>query len=506
MKQHGGSQTVKRNAGSAAALLVALLTAASASAATWNVDADGNWTDPNNWDTASYPDGATAVADFDIDVTADRTVTLDDDITLNRLYFVPDGDGVFTLDRSGAETLTMDGDSPLVEVRVNGNYQGPGPVIDVPVIVGGTGSGAATFGAHDDGAGDRIPLTFAQSVTLNRDLEFDISNYARQIKIEGNLTGTGDVTVGGTNGSVNLDGADNDFNGDLTILKRSVTARSLPDNLNLTVAAGTTLSMTSAHTAHFVFDSIAGSGGISVGWNTDDSSITLHVASGTQQIDASYQGTGFHKTGSGTAWLNNTWDTHTSATVEAGTLVINASDIMCESDDDLTVYTGATLGIGDGVTYAPDKAVTFNAGSTLTGSGTYDRPDGDWTAPADFTVAPGMSTGELRVDIGTGNTLVLNGTSELAIELDGAGNDLLTVVGDLDLGGAALNLSGSPDDGVWYTVVTADSITGSPGSVTSGYDVNVTGTEVQVMIPEPATLAMLAIGGVGLLVRHRRSA
>jgi hypothetical protein len=89
------------------------------------------------------------------------------------------------------------------------------------------------------------------------------------------------------------------------------------------------------------------------------------------------------------------------------------------------------------------RAVTFNAGSGLTGNGTFT---GGLTCPANFTVAPGLPTGTLTVNgpltLAAGNTL------RIAFQPDGTYGKL-SVTGTLDISNptARLVLTGKPPQG-----------------------------------------------------------
>ena len=91
---------------------------------TWIADADGNWSDTNNWSGGVPVDGSGATADFSaLDITADRTVTLDSPRTVGTLKF---GDlfGVqsWLVNAAGGRVLTLDSGSavsPAVVVNQN---------------------------------------------------------------------------------------------------------------------------------------------------------------------------------------------------------------------------------------------------------------------------------------------------------------------------------------------------------------------------------------------------
>ncbi len=88
---------------------------------TWAVDADGNWRDSSNWSGGNVADGAGAAADFStVNLSADRTVTLDGAITIGALKF---GDSAGTdnwvIDSTNNNTLTLSAALPSVVVSQN---------------------------------------------------------------------------------------------------------------------------------------------------------------------------------------------------------------------------------------------------------------------------------------------------------------------------------------------------------------------------------------------------
>lgn len=90
----------------------------------WNLDASGNWSDSNNWSSGAAGSGAGFTADFStIDITADRTVTLDASRSIGTLRFGDtSGTQSWNLAPSVGSVLTLDtgtGSSPSIVVSQN---------------------------------------------------------------------------------------------------------------------------------------------------------------------------------------------------------------------------------------------------------------------------------------------------------------------------------------------------------------------------------------------------
>lgn len=181
-----------------------------------------------------------------------------------------------------------------------------------------------------------------------------------------------------------------------------------------------------------------------------------------------------------------------TTTITAGTLLVNNTSGSGTGTGAVAVQTGATLG-GSGFI----SGVVTSAGGIL---------------------APGNSPGTLTV-----GGLTLDGTSILSYELDaidqtvGSGiNDLIQVNGNLTLDGTfnldaiiggsqlaagsyrLINYTGSLTDN------TLELGTGLPLGFTYSIDTATSGEVNLVIIPEPATLALLAMGGLMLLAGRRR--
>jgi autotransporter-associated beta strand protein len=90
----------------------------------WGVDANGNWSDINKWNAGLVAGGAGVTADFStLNITADRTVTLDSPFSIGALIF-GDTSGAqnWNLAASGGSVLTLDsGSSAQPSITVTNN-------------------------------------------------------------------------------------------------------------------------------------------------------------------------------------------------------------------------------------------------------------------------------------------------------------------------------------------------------------------------------------------------
>ncbi|MDD4018525.1 MAG: DUF6067 family protein, partial [Kiritimatiellae bacterium] len=169
--------------------------------AAWNLDADGVWSAPGNWEGGVAPTGTTGVAAFGKVITANRTVTLDaSPWTVNALAFANTGAFGWTL--TGG-TLFLGGTSPSVTVQPGGSAN-----------VASTLSGSAGLTKAGDGA---LALTGANTFSG------DLVRLAGELRVGDGSNATasaGRGTLVAGNGSPVL----LNFSGPATLANASVTS------------------------------------------------------------------------------------------------------------------------------------------------------------------------------------------------------------------------------------------------------------------------------------------
>lgn len=273
-----------------------------------------------------------------------------------------------------------------------------------------------------------------------------------------------------------------------------------------------------------------------IGYNTTSTSNLVMVSggsmvitnsAGTAKLVAGNAGEGTFTLNGGSVVVDQLFATNgvkSVANLQAGTLTTRST----------TVSNTAVFTVGDGVQVATLKlnggshlfadGLTVANNGTLAGTGTVNSVVAVANGGA---LAPGMSPGTLTIN----SNLTLNVSSLLNFELGphdingngyvgGGTNDLIVVNGDLVLDGI-LNVTALPG---WDTIVNTRTniyrlldYTGTltdnslsfglmPGDVNAAYiDTSVFGqVNLIVVIPEPSAIALLAVAGLGLLVRRRK--
>jgi autotransporter-associated beta strand protein len=178
--------------------LVATTSTTHAADGTWSVDANGLWSGAGNWSASTIADGAGFIANFTNNITADRTVSLDTDRTINRVNFSDATTGTagsWILNNNATAT------NNLILSGTTGAATGTVPVIDVGAL--GTGKTATisaiiegSYGFTKTGTGTLV-LSGANS---NLSGNVNILSGTVDSKTSQTTLGSGTLVIGGTGG------------------------------------------------------------------------------------------------------------------------------------------------------------------------------------------------------------------------------------------------------------------------------------------------------------------
>jgi len=234
---------------------------------TWAVNADGDWQEVSNWESNVVARGTDRLATFPNNISANRTVTLTEDVTIGHISFE---DGGSHLEIAGAKTLTLDTSSGTPTIDVDDEE------LTITAIIAGddglskVGAGylrlnaANTFTGDIDLSAGRLqirssydPASFgnvSNVIVFSSDAELQnvAGNYAiaqgmlissgvtaritgasgRDTYIEGELAGTGNVHVDGTSNGFEVEfrNTSNTFTGPIVARRVALRMRSLLDS------------------------------------------------------------------------------------------------------------------------------------------------------------------------------------------------------------------------------------------------------------------------------------
>jgi autotransporter-associated beta strand protein len=399
--------------------------------------ADGSWGDPARWSDGLLANGAGYTADFSaIDITADRTVTLDTNRSIGSLKF-GDASGAQNWSVvSGGGTLTLDtASSSQPSIVVNQNTA----TLALPLISGNafakTGPGTLILSGTNSFSG--TVLIDTSSTTVNEGNVRVASPNAfpgvTNILIRDNNNGSSTFQLDGSAGNVSVSSR----------LQASCRNVSVPTIENL---AGTnTLSgLISIDVGGNMFNLQCDAGQLNISGNI------RYIGSLTGGRNYNFSGAGNHLvTGQ---ILNSTNGAPIGlAKSGSGTLTLTAGNTYTNT----TTVSGGTLLVNGSITASP---VTVASGGTLGGIGTLSRPV---TVQAGGTIAPGAGIGKLTVNATI--TLQPGSTTLMEISKSPLTNDVLRTISTLTCAGTLVvtNVSGDLAPGDTFTLFQATPLAGS---------------------------------------------
>ena len=344
----------------------------------WIQDADGNWGTSNNWSGGLIATGVSRIADFStIDITADRTMTLDGARTIGGLRF-GDTSGSQNWILGGANTLTLDGGSPNVPtIAVNQDTA----TISTPLAgsygFAKTGNGTLTLTGANSVGGGLIVNAGSVSITGGS------TTFGSGISTIGYLTGSGNLAMNG--GSVSMGGelrvGGSDQNGAQYVATGTVTL------VNATLWVG---ALTVAR-GNYLDNSISGTVTLNSGSTLVSSNDVIVEFAGTGRGKVVMNGGDFIIGPAATRWLMiGFWDTG------GGELDITNGNLFLENGTSLKMCRGnnntganAVNQFGGAVTFYSDAGVTIGGGGNLdlnyaggsSSSATYNLNGGTLTVP-----------------------------------------------------------------------------------------------------------------------------
>ena len=457
----------------------------------WITDANGNWSDTNNWSGGAVGSGAGFTADLStINITADRTVTLDASRSIGTLRFGdPSGTQSWILAPIGGSVLTLDtgtGSSPSVVVNQNT------ATISTPLAgtAGFTKSGAGTLSLA--GTNTYTGTTVITAGTLNysnpgsQTILGVISGGGALAQSSGTLTlsaintFSGGTTINGGTLNLGIGGGSGTVRNNLTINPGAKVNLTVGDALGYSAGVcvttvnivGGILTNSSGGNESYITTfnltggTISSSGGyynlngasapisslatnvvstISAPLGLRASGLVISTAAGTvpggvdlniSGVMADLQGSGFTwtKSGAGTMALSGVNTNSGTVTISGGTLLVNGS-----IKSPATVASSGTLG-GRGVI---NGAVMVQSGGTL---------------------APGTNSASLNL-LTVSNSVTFQAVSTNLMRIRKTApmsNDVLRVTGALALAGTLVvsNLAGTLAAGDSFKLFNAGSYSG----------------------------------------------
>lgn len=429
------------------------------------------WTTAGSWSGGTIADGTNSIANFILDITADRTITLGGNRTIG---------GVTFTDTVSSHNLTFTGNTLTLDVTTGApliNVTQSGRTLRIDSIIAGndglTKTGLGTLSIS--GSNTYTGATTVSQGTLNvldnsnglkKSTSLSIAAGATVNATQINSLMAGAWTIAGTLNKT--DGTGQDFYNGVTLNNGTLSGATDKTDYGTCFWAGG--SITANGSSNTITATRLGFGGGTV--NTPLSTDALSISSILGASHSSAVSGTLTKNGAGTLTLSGN-NTYTGGTiVNAGTLLINGST-------------------------ASNSTVTVNGGN-LGGTG---RVGGNVAVAAAGNLAPGVTSGTLNITGNLNISAMASGAGRLKFDLGAlAGtNDRIAVAGTLTLGTLALddlavtNL-GSLQAGT-YTLITSTGLTGtadgSTALITTGFNgkLQTNGNNLELVVTAAATSA-----------------
>jgi len=397
-----------------------------AASGTWNADADGLWSDTSKWLNGSVATGAGNTADFSaLDISADRTVTLDSARSLGTLRFG---------DTSGTNNWLVNAGAGVALTLNSGSATSPSIVVNsnnatMQLTLAGTN------GFTKSGAGTLI-LAASNSLTgaLNLDRGVDGNNNDGATRITSssaiqkfssvNIRNTSVTTAGGA--TLQLDGTTGGI-----VVTQIITATCRNNNTTPTFEnlAGTNI---------FAGTNFIGVGGTNVIYQSDAGSL-LQITAPLQYIGTLTAARTFTFTGAGAIAASGAILAASNSIAPIGVMKTGGGTLMLSG---VNTYTNGTTILSGTLNCNGSIGSTGRvtvAGGTLGGTGVIG---GAVTVQSGGVISPGASSGTTST-LTISNSLNLAGTAFMALNPVSGTNDLIRGLVTVNYGGTLLltNLS-----------------------------------------------------------------
>lgn len=440
--------------------------------------------------------GDLAIAGIVVDATATKVLTIGGSNTLTL-----GSSGISILSTLSGAGITFNGPAIKLDADQAWDFGGKGVTFNSTTSVNengkaltltGTGgqiffhNGTSSLGAQINGA---VALTLDSSPgTANLTLTNANSMFTAGAAISSGSTlsatsmkvGAGNASAVGT-GTVQVKGGTFKYTGNSATTSQTIAHDSRFVSTVEVTTSGQTLTVTTFNNTNSSNTSLTANG-LNLG-GAGNLLISDNITESTQALRTA---TTVSKFGAGTLTLQQTVaNTYTGATtVSEGSLVL-ASAANINSSASVSVASGATLTNNSSVSVT--RPLTLGEGAVLNGSGAF--------APSSLTVTGDLADGFTTFNLGLA-ALTKAGTLELTLSNPATGiYSLLTggsptgAYGSVTIGGTPLSSTGSGN------------FSGTINTLTYTFT---NATNQLAVTPEPASLSLLMLGGMGLLRRSRR--